>query len=89
MLRLYTDLFDAYGVTANSWYYDISKTGSGYEITWSNSAQNDGVHIAIILQYGHGTGTGGYFSGVDYVNPAIADIFENMANEAWDEITRQ
>lgn len=76
------------GRTAGSWYYDISKTGNGYVINWSNSSQNDGVNIALILQYGHGTGTGGYVQGTDYINPAIADIFERMANEAWLEITK-
>ena len=61
--------------------------GNGYSIYWTNSNVNDGVNIALILQYGHGTGTGGYVQGIDYVNPAIRPIFDSMANEVWKEVT--
>ena len=67
------------GETANSWYYTVSKTNSGYKITWRNSHIEKGQSIAILLQYGHGTGTGGYVQGRDYINPAIQPIFDLMA----------
>ena len=75
------------GKTAASWDYEIVQKANGYSIYWTNSNINDGVNIALILQYGHGTGTGGYVQGIDYVNPAIRPIFESMANEAWKEVT--
>ncbi len=67
------------GETAGSWYYTISKTGQGYKITWRNSHIEKGQLIAILLQYGHGTGTGGYVQGRDYINPAIRPVFDAMA----------
>lgn len=76
------------GTTSQSWSYEIEKTGSGYSITWSNSNVNKGVNIALILQTGHGTGTGGYVRGIDYINPALAPIFDEMADEAWSEVTK-
>lgn len=75
------------GKTAASWNYEIVTKANGYSIYWTNSNVNNGVNIALILQYGHGTGTGGYVQGIDYVNPAIRPIFESMANEAWKEVT--
>lgn len=75
------------GETAASWGYEIAETASGYAIYWTNSHIEDGVPIAVILQYGHGTGTGGYVQGVDYINPALRPIFEGIANEAWKEVT--
>ena len=75
------------GKTAASWGYEIVQKKSGYSIYWTNSNINNGVNIALILQYGHGTGTGGYVQGIDYVNPAIRPIFESMANDAWREVT--
>lgn len=74
------------GKTASSWFYEISKTGTGWAVTWNNSNINKGVNIAIIIQYGHGTGTGAYVQGIDYINPAIRPVFENMANEVWREV---
>lgn len=76
------------GETANSWGYEITKEGRGYVITWTNSKKNKGVPIAIILQYGHGTGTGGYVEGRDYINPATRPIFDAIAEEAWKEVTK-
>ena len=67
------------GETSGSWYYTISKTGQGYKITWRNSHIEKGQLIAILLQYGHGTGTGGYVQGRDYINPAIRPVFDAMA----------
>lgn len=76
------------GVTAASWYYEIEHSKDSATITFSNSHVNQGVPIAIILQYGHGTGTGGWVQGRDYINPAIQPIFDKIAEEAWKEVTR-
>ena len=73
--------------TANSWYYEIENTSESAKITFNNSNINNGVPIAIILQYGHGTGTGGWVEGRDYINPAIQPIFDEIANNAWREVT--
>lgn len=67
------------GTTAASWSYDIQETSSGVTINWYNSNINDGVNIAIIIQYGHGTGTGGYVQGRDYINPALQPLFDQMS----------
>lgn len=75
------------GLTASSWYYKIERTKNTISITFYNSNVNKGVPIAIILQYGHGTGTGGWVEGRDYINPAIQPIFDKMAEEAWKEVT--
>ena len=75
------------GKTASSWYYTIERTRGSAKIVFHNSNINDGVPIAIILQYGHGTGTGGWVEGRDYINPAIQPVFDNIANEAWREVT--
>lgn len=74
------------GKTASSWYYEIERTKDMISITFLNSNINKGVPIAIILQYGHGTGTGGWVEGRDYINPAIQPIFDKMAEEAWREV---
>lgn len=75
------------GETANSWYYKINHTKESVSITFHNSNIQNGVPIAIILQYGHGTGTGGYVEGRDYINPAIQPIFDKIAEDAWKEVT--
>lgn len=69
------------GQTAASWSYDIQQSTSGVTINWYNSNVNDGVNIAIIIQYGHGTGTGGYVQGRDYINPALRPIFDKLSEE--------
>lgn len=74
------------GETANSWYYKINRTKESVSITFHNSNIQNGVPIAIILQYGHGTGTGGYVEGRDYINPAIQPIFDRIAEDAWKEV---
>ena len=76
------------GLTASSWYYEITHTKDSSTITFLNSHVNDGVPIAIILQHGHGTGTGGWVEGRDYINPAIQPIFDKIANNAWREVTK-
>ena len=76
------------GLTANSWYYEISHTHGSAVISFHNSNIQNGVPIAVILQYGHGTRNGGWVEGRDYINPAIQPIFDKIANDAWEEITR-
>lgn len=71
------------GKTASSWGYEIEQTNGSAKIIFTNSNVNKGVNIAIILQYGHGTGTGGWVQGRDYINPAIQPIFDQIAEEAW------
>lgn len=75
------------GLTANSWYYEIERQNGLATITFKNSNVNKGVCIAIILQYGHGTGTGGWVEGRDYINPAIQPIFDKIVEDAWREVT--
>ena len=77
------------GKTADSWSYEISKKRDSYSITWSNSNVNEGVNIAIILQYGHGTRTGGYVKGTDYINPALKTVFDEFADSIWKEVTHR
>ena len=76
------------GKTAASWYYEIEVGAGSYSIVWHNSNVNDGEDIAILIQYGHGTGTGGYVAGRDYINPAIQPVFDQIANDAWEEVIR-
>ena len=76
------------GKTADSWSYEVERTRSGYTISWLNSNMNQGVNIALILQLGHGTGTGGYVQGIDYINPALKPVFDALADEAWQEVTK-
>lgn len=75
------------GETASSWSYEIEKNDKSTSIIFSNSNVNDGVNIAVILQYGHGTGNGGYVTGIDYINPAIRPIFDEIVKGAWKEVT--
>lgn len=76
------------GLTASSWYYEIVRTNGSISIQFKNSNINDGVPIAVILQYGHGTRNGGWVEGRDYINPAIQPIFDKIAEDAWKEVTR-
>ena len=76
------------GETAASWYFTIQQRPGYYSIRWHNSHVEDGVPIAVILQYGHGTGTGGYVQGRDYIMPAIRPVFDQIVAEAWREVTR-
>lgn len=75
------------GKTADSWEYFIETSSNKTTISWSNSNENQGYNIALMLQYGHGTKNGGYVKGLDYINPAIRPIFESMASELWKEVT--
>lgn len=76
------------GLTAASWYYEIEQKEGSVVINFNNSNVQQGVPIAVILQYGHGTGTGGWVEGRDYINPAIQPIFDKIASEAWREVTK-
>lgn len=76
------------GETANSWEYEITYSHDGARLSFNNTNINDGVPIAIILQYGHATKNGGWVEGRDYINPAIQPIFDRIASEAWAEVTR-
>ena len=74
------------GKTAESWSYEITQEPGRTAIYWKNSHVENGVNIAVILQYGHGTRTGGFVEGIDYITPAIRPIFKEMADEVWKEV---
>lgn len=76
------------GLTSSSWYYEIENRNGTAAIRFCNSHINKNVPIAIILQYGHGTGTGGWVEGRDYINPAIQPVFDKIVDEAWREVTK-
>lgn len=76
------------GLTAGSWYYKIERTATSSTLLFCNSNIQNGIPIAIILQYGHGTRNGGWVEGRDYINPAIQPIFDNIVKRAWGEVTR-
>ena len=76
------------GLTARSWYHKITEENGSVTISFHNSNIQNGVPIAIILQYGHGTRNGGWVQGRDYINPAIQPIFDEIANKAWKEVTK-
>ncbi len=77
------------GLTASSWSYEITNKNGIITISFLNSNVQNGVPIAIILQYGHGTGTGGWVQGRDYINPAIQPIFDKIVDNAWREVTKR
>lgn len=76
------------GLTAESWYYEIENKNGSAKIVFKNSNIQNGVSIAIILQYGHGTRNGGWVQGRDYINPAIQPIFDKITEAAWREVTK-
>jgi hypothetical protein len=75
------------GLTATSWGYEIDISGKSHTIRWTNTHLAGSTPVAILLQYGHGTGTGGYVQGRDYINPAIRPIFDEIAASVWKEVT--
>ena len=77
------------GKTANSWSYEIANKDGSVTITFNNSNIQNGVPIAIILQYGHGTRNGGWVQGRDYINPAIQPVFDEIVDKAWREVTKR
>ena len=76
------------GETANSWFYEIIEENGSWSIVWGNNHVEDGRQIAVLLQYGHGTGTGGYVEGRDYINPALRPIFDRAVAEGWKLVTQ-
>ena len=74
------------GKTASSWSYSIEKTEKGYRLYWNNSNVNDGVNIALIIQYGHAARNGVYVAGRDYINPALQPVFDKIEAAAWKEV---
>lgn len=74
------------GRAASSWYYTIERKGKDVTISFNNSDIEDGCPIAIILQYGHATKNGSYVEGIDYINPAIQPVFDEIAEMAWKEL---
>jgi len=75
------------GLTSSSWDYIIENRRTGYALSWKNNNINEGVVIAIILQYGHGTGSGYFVEGVDYINPVMRPLFDRLVEELWKEVT--
>lgn len=75
------------GATASSWSYEITQEKDSATIKWTNSNINDGVPIALLIQYGHGTGTGGYVPPVDYINPAMRPVFESIESKIREEVS--
>lgn len=76
------------GRTAASWSYTVEAKGGAYTIAWTNNVMAGDVPLVILLQYGHGTGTGGYVAGRDFINPAIQPIFDQIATDVWKEVKR-
>lgn len=75
------------GLASDSWDYEIERSGSSVTITWLNRDVESGFPVAIMLQFGYGTGTGGYVQGRDYINPAMKPVFDNIANQVWKAVT--
>jgi hypothetical protein len=75
------------GETAHSWGYQIGQKKDRISISWFNTHEEDGVNIAVIIQYGHGTGTGGYIQGRDYINPAMRPVFDRILDDVWRQVT--
>lgn len=76
------------GETAASWRYVIQREPGRIELSWVNDYAPNGVQVAVLIQYGHATRNGGWVEGIDYINPALAPIFEEIADELWKEVTR-
>lgn len=75
------------GLAARSWDYEVIQGNGSYAIVWTNSDIEGGFPVAIMLQYGYGTGTGGYVEGVDYINPALKPIFDKIRDKVWKAVT--
>ena len=76
------------GATANAWSYKVEKSSNQVSIIWENSNEPKGFPVAVMLQFGHGTGTGGFVRGIDYINPAMRPVFEQIAEDLWREVTQ-
>ena len=75
------------GKTASAWTYEVVRHRGYFAIHWSNTHVNDGIPVAVLLQYGHGTRNGGYVQGTDYINPALKPIFDQIAADMWKVVT--
>jgi hypothetical protein len=75
------------GLAANSWTFEVKKSSGGIEIDWTNTDDENGFKVALMIQYGHGTGTGGYVHGIDYINPAMRPVFDQIAETVWKAVT--
>lgn len=75
------------GKTATGWNYEIEVSSQGVSLYWVNNNVNEGVPIAILIQYGHATRSGSYVQGIDYINPALRPLFESMATKLWKEVS--
>jgi hypothetical protein len=76
------------GLASESWYFTTVSRRGYYSIRWHNHDVENGFPVAVMIQYGHGTGTGGYVQGRDFINPAMRPIFDQIAAEAWKEVTK-
>jgi hypothetical protein len=76
------------GLTAKSWYYEITVKNGSLSLSFHNSNNQNGVPIAVIIQYGHGTNNGGWVQGRDYINPVIRPLFDRIVNDVWREVTK-
>ena len=77
------------GDTSRKWGYEISNNKGSASISWTNDSVTNGIPIVILLQYGHGTKNGGYVSGVDFINPAIKGVMDQLADSIWREVTKK
>lgn len=77
------------GKTAQSWSYTVEKSSTGASLIFNNSNENHGVKIALLIQYGHGTGTGGWVEGRDFINPALRPVFDDLAQSLWEKIVER
>lgn len=75
------------GLASNSWGFEIEQKSNSLTITWTNSDVENGYPVAVMIQYGHGTGTGGWVQGIDYINPAMRPVFEEIAETLWKAVT--
>lgn len=71
------------GLAASSWSYDVVKTSTGYELVWYNDNVENGARVVLLIQYGHGTTSGSYVQGRDFINPAIKPVFDNIQKDIW------
>jgi len=74
------------GETAHSWGYEVTHSADRHTLSWYNTHEHNGVNIAIIIQYGHGTGTGGYVEGIDYINPTLRPLFDKIVDDIWRQV---
>lgn len=75
------------GLAASSWSYDIERSDGQVRLTWHNSDIENGCNVAVLVQYGHATKSGSWVEGVDFINPALAPIFEQISNDVWKELS--